>query len=544
MKKILTLVLMTLGSFLWAGAPMPNLPQVDPFELLNNMDPKELDKLMEDLAKMSPEEIKYYEDLGKQMFKDSGYDLDEIAKTFPAQTPSPLPPANKPDTTAKPNKPVKPNPTTDEPSKKEKDSLLRMVKALSESLASIRQKAASDETLHPHLAPLQQELDLLTAYVNRLDYERHLKHFADKEFAALKTKLRKMSSMLEEFDNNFFVPELTLRKSATTTRAGSYGTQMQEATSVLKEFKTYMTRAFSSDAIITDIENLFKKHDQEALTIKKEIEEQQKKASEQVKKLSTTNTGKFAPIPKVTNQPLKTGGAGSGSGSSSRAGGYPSAHQGSMGQQQAQRPGGLQPQQPPKAGDKAKPGAPTKPGEKGKEADAKTREKKDPEIAEVPPTPQEALEKMKRGLRSVNVEVGRNKQELNRVFDAIKAGTKPSKEDRELLESITETLSTAAEKLKKYLADLKKEQKENKEKNPALGAKSNLEHAKKVLKDSFAADLNELIEMNDKFTTLTPAAGPFTPDTQAALDDAKGLVESFKKNFIKIDEQINTRTRS
>lgn len=541
MKKILALTLMTLGSFLWADAPMPMTPQVDPFELLNNMDPKELDKLMDDLAKMSPEDLKYYEDLGKQMFKDSGYDLDEIAKTFPAQAPAtPAQPINnKPEVNNKPSKNEKPKASIDEPSKKEKDSLLRMIRALSESLASIRQKAANDETLHPHLAPLQQELDLLTAYVNRLDYERHLKHFADKEFAALKTKLRKMSSMLEEFDNNLFVPELTLRKSADNKRTTSYGTQMQEATSVLKEFKTYMTHAFSSDAIITDIESLFKKHDQEALTIKKQIEDQQKKASEQVKKLSTTNTGKFTPIPKVTNQPTKSGQGGSGSynnaGGGSR-GGYSSGQQGGM--SQPQRPTGPQQQQAPKAGDKAKAGTPPKPGEKEKDADGKTREKKESDFVEVPLTPQEAIDKIKKELRAVNVEVARNREPLNRIIDAITTGTKPTKEDRDILEKLTEeTLLDGKDKLTKYLTELKKE---NKEKNPTLITKN-----KKILKDSFPTDLDELIPMNDKFVALVPAVGAALPaDTKAALDDAQKYIDNFKKYFAKIEEQINTKTRS
>ena len=524
MKKVLALTLMTLGSFLWADAPMQNLPQVDPFELLNNMDPKELDKLMEDLAKMSPEEIKYYEDLGKQMFKQSGYDLDEIAKTFPAQAPAPVQPVtNKQPEANKPSKQEKPKPTIDEPSKKEKDSLLRMIKALSDSLASIRQKAASDETLHPHLAPLQQELDLLTAYVNRFDYERHLKHFADKEFAALKTKLRKMSSMLEEFDNNLFVPELTLRKSADTKKS-SYGSQMQEATSVVKEFKTYMSHAFSADAIITDIEGLFKKHDQEALTIKKQIEDQQKKATEQVKKLSTTNTGRFATIPKVTNQPAKSGGSASPYNTSGGSrGGSPSAHQGAAGQ----RPTGpQQPQQPPKAGDKAK----AKPGEKGKESeDAKTREKRESDFAEVPLSPQEALEKVKKELRTVNIEVARHKQDLLRLADDIATTQKPSQADRDALLPVVKSLKTAQKSLDDYITKVL-----SKEKDSTVATKH-----KKMLKDLFENQSPELIEINAKFIPLV-FTGPFTADKQDAMNDAKELVEDFKKFFNNIAKQLKT----
>jgi hypothetical protein len=521
MKKFLTCIFMTLGSFLWADTPMMNIPQVDPFELLNNMDPKELDKLMEDLAKMSPEEIKYYEDLGKQMFKQSGYDLDEIAKTFPAPAPVTPQPARQPEApVSKTPKQEKPKPVLDEPSKKEKDSLLRMVKALSESLASIRQKAASDETLHPHLAPLQQELDLLTAYVNRLDYERHLKHFGEKEFASLKTKLRKMSSMLEEFDNNLVVPELTLRK-VDNRKASSYGAQVQQATSIIKEFKNYMSKAFTTDTIITDIESLFKKHDQEALTIKKEIEERQKKAAEQVKKLSTTNTGKFAPIPKITNQPAKPGhGPGGSAGSASRPGMY---HPGANSSNQP-TPGTSAQQQ----AAKGKNAAPTKPGEKTKEqkdAENKTREKKDNDFAEVPLTPQEALEKAKKDLRAVNVEVARNKQDLLRFADDLTTKQTSIEADREALLKIVQLMKETHETLEKYFKTL------SKEKNTAVITKN-----KKMLKDSFETQSPELKEVYDKFTALdfSTFPQPFTED----MDTSKELVDGFKKYYTSIGKQL------
>lgn len=521
MKKFLTLIFMAVGSFLWADTPPMNmnLPQVDPFELLNNMDPKELDKLMEDLAKMSPEEIKYYEDLGKQMFKQSGYDLDEIAKTFPAPTPTPPQPVKQPEASVnKTPKQEKPKPVLDEPSKKEKDSLLRMVKALSESLASIRQKAASDETLHPHLAPLQQELDLLTAYVNRLDYERHLKHFGEKEFASLKTKLRKMSSMLEEFDNNLVVPELTLRK-IDNKKTSSYGAQVQQANSIVKEFKNYMHNAFTSDTIITDIEALFKKHDQEALTIKKEIEDRQKKAAEQVKKLSTTNTGKFAPIPKITNQPAKPTYGGS-SGSASRPGMYQPAG-GNMGHQS---PSPLSPQQP----NKGKAASAPKPGDKAKEqkdADAKTREKKDSDFAEVPLTPQEALEKAKKDLRAVNVEVARNKQDLLRLADDITTKQKTADPDREMLLKIVQLMKDTNKTLEEYFKTL------SKEKNPTVVTKN-----KKMLKDMFETQSPELVEIQGKLNAIDFSSFP-TPLTED-MDESKELVDGFKKYYTSIAKQL------
>lgn len=518
----MSLTLMILFPSLYGGMPMNGLPQIDPFELLNNMDPKELDKLMDDLAKMSPEEIKYYEDMGKQMFKQSGYDLDEIAKSFPAQTPPPTPAKSeqKPSTQDKAKTPV------DETSKKEKDSLLRMIKTLAESLASIRQKAASDETLPAHISSLQQDLDLFTAYINRLDFERHLKHFADKEFTGLKTKLRKMSSMLEELDNNFSIPELGIRKPDQKTSA--YTTQMDKAVSILKEFKNYMNNAFTTDAIIVDIENLFKKHDTEALQIKKQIEEQQKKAAEQAKRLPTTNVGKFTPIPQAQARPQQQPVYGN-----TNRGNYPAISGGrgtmSSSQPQPQRPPVTPPSAPQRPNVPGAPKAGQKPGEapkKGTEGELRSKDgSKEPDFAEVPLTMPERLAKIKKDLKKVNNLAAQNKTTLFKIADDIVANKASTEDELNTLYSVTKALKTTKEETAKYLADL--------EKDPNTTA---ITGNKKNLIEFYDSQLKELGEVLEKFNSITPPTAPVKE-----VEEATGLVGSFKKYFSAIKSPLEKR---
>lgn len=542
MKKFLSLIFFTFTPLLFGFTQGPvqtmpqGVPQIDPFELLNSMDPKELDKLMDDLAKMSPEEIKYYEELGKQMFKQSGYDLDEIAKTFPAPAPTPLP---APQPTKQPEAPKqnKTQPPVDEPTKRERDSLTRMIKSLGESLASIRQKAASDETLHPHLAPLQQELDLLTAYINRLDYDRHLKHFTEKEFAALKTKLRKMSFMLEEFDANLTVPHLGLRTPSAKTTNASRTQDLKKATSLLQEFKAYMSKAFTSETLLTDIETLFKKHDQEALQIKKEIEDQQKKAGEQIKKLSTTNTGYFAkPSPVAQNQmrpqpnqASRGGYAGGMQQPGYRPGGAPSGASAAQQQFQqnneklkaAQKDG----QKGPKAGGATGAG---KADDKGKD----TKEKRDQEVGEVQLSPHEQVEKVKKDLSGMNQEIARNNEALMRIADKVKAKTAPDKVDLDVLEPIIISLKPVKKEVETYLDKMQSREKD------VQAIKKNKEHLA-----NFYKNLTAFIDVFTEYKTLKFTGAPLAAAEETALAEAKGYVDAFNTHAKKINELL-TSTRA
>jgi|GEM_PF-3187863 len=534
MKKVLALIFLSLGFSLSGFTPpaMPNVPNIDPFELLNNMDPRELDKLMEDLAKMSPEEIKYYEDLGKQMFKQSGYDLDEIAKSMGTGPTSPPVPTPKPQEATKQEKPKKP---VDETSKHERDVLNRMMRSLRESLASIRQKAASDETLHPHLASLQQELDLFTAYINRMDYERHLKYFAEKEFAALKTKLRKMSSMLEEFDNNLTVPTHSLRQKASKV----YHQEIKRTGSVLQEFRNYMSNLFKGENLLTDIENLFKKHDQEALQIKKQIEEQQKKAADQVKNLNRTNTGQFAkPAPFVPQQPRPQ---------AARPGN--SAPSAPTYQANQQRPaGGLTPQQQQfqqnnekiKAGQKdaavkssgAKSGGAASAGKEGGGGKEDGKEKREIEVPDAPPI---NLEKVKQELEKLNQEIARHKEPLMRIADAVKAKTAVDKDDLAVLEPIIIVERSVKKDIEKYIENL-------------LSKEKDIQVVKKQREylATFSKNLTAFAEVYNEYKGLKfngTAAAPWTPAEVEAVASAKDYVEAFNANAKKIQEAA-TSTRA
>jgi hypothetical protein len=197
---------------------------------------------------------------------------------------------------------------------------------------------------------------------------------------------------------------------------------------------------------------------------------------------------------------------------------------------QGQKPAApQQPQQAPKAGDKAKAGAP-KTGDKPKEAeDAKTREKKEGDFAEVPLSPQEALKKTEKNLRSINTEVAKNKQDLIRLADDIITTQKPTQADRDTLLPIIKSMKKAYENLNEYFTKTL-----SKEKDSTVAEKH-----KKLLKDIFENQSPELIEINTKFAPLV-FTGPFTADKQQAMEDARELVDGFKKYFTNITKLFKT----
>lgn len=533
MKRFLS-YLFTLMITLWSTPIVtePAMPPIDPFELLNNMDPKELDQILDSLAKMSPEEIKYYEDLGKQMFKESGYDLDEIEKSLgkPAQAPAPKPvvvESKTPTTTLSKEREA-------ESSSKEKSALLRMVKQLSDSLASIRQKAATDETLNPIIASLHYDLDLFTAYINRFDYERHLKHFEDKEFAPLKTKLRKMSLTLEELDANLSVPPLKFYRQNPGQDAKKEAQKLAQAKSVLEQFKNYMRNAFTSDTIITDIENLFKKYDKEALEIKKKLEEQQKKASEQAKKLPTTNTGHFAPIPKY-NQPAgnrapNTSGGNYGGGNYNAGASRPNTMTPT-----ASQPG--QPQQPNKP---QTPEAKAKEEQAKKDKAAKDAKDKEKEMVEVPLTLEERIEKIKGEFRTVNVRIGQHKTELLKIASDInhKTNATPPVSDpiipqEEALDMLDQQINRIFKELQE---DLTKFLKDADSKDP-----KKLKQFKTDLKTVFnATALPDLEQLKTEYATASQVGLTGNAGTNPLAQDAVKLM----KKFMEIYNSINTKLSS
>lgn len=509
MFSSLQILLLASPTSLKADNPLAGLPPIDPIELLNSMDPKELDKLMEELSRMSPEEIAYYENLGKQMFKDSGYDVDAIAQGVPpAQA---LIKPNNNNNQPKINKPNEPK-TIDNSSKKEKDSLMRMIKTLMDSLASIRQKAGADETLHPHITKLSQELDLLHAYLNRMDYEKHLKHFEEKEFSALKTKLRKLSLNLEELDSNLFVPKLSLEKRPSgqpTNRS-----LLEKATGVLKQFSSTMKDAFGPNTLLTDIENLFKKYDQDALNIKKHIEEQYKKASDQTLKIQSTktNTGIFPTIPKYGQPVAGNGKQGYPSASGSGQSNYPAGTR--------QNPAGAAGQPGQKAGAAA---GPTKPGDaaaKTKSAEEGEKKKEDGKEAAVPLTLEERIEKVKKELRAVNMSVGNNKPSFLRLTDdllALETNPAAARKINEVtlnkLEEVNYSFKKAQDEVGKIITEANKKDLQTTQKS------------RKDLKDFMETQLPNVTEVQARFGSVDFRG--FAQPLNSDITSAKELIESF-----------------
>ncbi len=261
--------------------PMPSEQEMQEIQkFLDTLSPDELDEL----AKIGEEIIQTAEKEGRPLFGPA-------ANAQPIQKAKPQP--AKPITTAhtvKPQDPVKPKERT--LSSKEKARIQGILSGLVDAIASIRQKATSDETLIQLLAPLNTTLNDLTYYLNVVNYSKHLVQLTNKEFAPLNNNLRKLYEQVDEIDSQLDVPELEMSKKQSSDDLKKQHQKIKKAARILDTFRSIMDSGIKQKHVLMDLERLVKKYEPEALKIKKEQEEKEKKASTQSTSLPVTNVAR------------------------------------------------------------------------------------------------------------------------------------------------------------------------------------------------------------------------------------------------------------
>lgn len=255
--------------------PMPSEQEMQEIQkFLDTLSPEELDEL----AKIGEEIIQTAEKEGRPLFAPAS-----------ETKPKPIQPA-KPINTAPTVKPIEQaKPKARILSSKEKSRIQRILSGLVDAIASIRQKATSDETLIQLLAPLNTKLNDITYYLNVVNYSKHLVHLTDKEFTPLNENLRKLYEQVEEIDSKLDVPELEINKKQSSDKIKKQRQKIKDAEKVLNKFVSIIETSTKQKHVLTDLERLVKKYEPEALKIKKEQEEKEKKASTQRTSLPVTN---------------------------------------------------------------------------------------------------------------------------------------------------------------------------------------------------------------------------------------------------------------
>lgn len=293
MKKIFTLLLSLfcfaplstkMASPQPGGAMLPMPSQEEMQEIQKFLDTLSQDEL-DELAKIGEEIIQTAEKEGRPLFGPAP-EMKPISKPQPK-------PANPINTApvVKPTEQVKPTERT--LSSKEKSRIQRILSGLVDAIASIRQKATSDETLLQLLAPLNTTLNDITYYLNVVNYSKHLVQLTDKEFTPLNDNLRKFYEQVEEIDSDLDVPELEMSKKQSSDEIKTQRYKIKKATKVLQKFVSIIETTIKQKHVMTDLERLVEKYEPEALKIKQEQEAKEKKASAQRISLPVTNTSQI-----------------------------------------------------------------------------------------------------------------------------------------------------------------------------------------------------------------------------------------------------------
>lgn len=282
MKKIVLLILSLLGS-----APiLPLAPQGN--AMLPMPSEEEMKEIQKFLDTLSPEELDELAKIGEEIIQTAEKEGRPLFGPAPTTQPVPKPVKSVATThTVKETNQEKPKERV--LSSKEKSRIQRILSGLVDVIASIRQKATSDETLLQLLAPLNTSLNDLTYYLNVVNYSKHLVHLTDTEFTPLNDNLRKLYEQLEELDSELYVPEVKVDKKQTSDEIKKQRQQVKKAAQLLQKFVSIIETTTKQKHVVTDLERLVKKYEPEALKIKQEQEEKEKKASTQKTNLPSTN---------------------------------------------------------------------------------------------------------------------------------------------------------------------------------------------------------------------------------------------------------------
>ncbi len=269
---------------------------------------------------------------------------------------------------------------------------------------------------------------------------------------------------------------------------------------------------------------------------------QQKKAAEQAKKLPTTNTGHFAPIPKY-NQPA--GNRAPSAGGGNYGGGNYGGGNAATSRPNAMAPAAGQPSQP---GQQQQANKPQTPEAKAKEEQAKkdkaAKDAKDKEMVEVPLTLEERIEKIKGEFKTVNVRIGQHKTELLKIASDINhktTGTPPVSDPIIPQEEAVDILDQQINRIFKELQDdLTKFLKDADSKDP-----KKLKQFKTDLKTVFnPTALPDLEQLKIEYATASQVGLTGNAGSNQLAQDAVKLMKKFMDIYNGINSKLSSTRAS
>jgi hypothetical protein len=251
--------------------PMPTEAEMKEIEqFLSTLSEEEL----EELAKLGEEIMKTAEQEGVPLF-------DPTPQKKPVSQPTPKPQAP---TVQKPviSKAKETKTATDQKKIKiARKLLIDFIKTIDD----IRQKAASEEELDDTFSPFDQPLNTLLYYLHVINDDRIIEYLIQPEFSSLYNLVKRTFEDLDTLNNQFDIP------MTNSSRVECDINELKKAKKYLQRIKERFSQAFFQDQLNEELERIIKKHEPEALRIKKELEAKEQQAiSRQQKKAGASGT--------------------------------------------------------------------------------------------------------------------------------------------------------------------------------------------------------------------------------------------------------------
>jgi curved DNA-binding protein CbpA len=168
--------------------------------ILNSMTEDDFNNILNELSKMSPQELEELEKIGRQVLLDSGIDPD-TGKELEKKAPEPL---EKPTEAPAPAKPVEQKVVI---KVQNPENVAHIIDTIIKQINMLRQKAQGNDQLARRLAQWAEPLNDLIFYLKVINKKTHHERLATKDFDALFKDLESLSRQLVNYQPHIILAE-------------------------------------------------------------------------------------------------------------------------------------------------------------------------------------------------------------------------------------------------------------------------------------------------------------------------------------------------
>ena len=173
--------------------------------ILNSMTEEDFNNILNELSKLSPQELEELEKIGRQVLIESGIDPDTGKPLEPKTAPSEGP-AKPAEQVAAPAE-VKPVAKVQNP-----ENVHAVLDSIVKNINQLRQKSQGNELIARRLAQWAESLNDLIFYIKVINKKEHHNRLATKDFEQLFKNLESLARQLAASQPNIVLPEVSVKE--------------------------------------------------------------------------------------------------------------------------------------------------------------------------------------------------------------------------------------------------------------------------------------------------------------------------------------------